>query len=191
MATEVRNQSYYMVTMRFNTPLVENKPGFKFPDDVSRSQYLDYERKHWREKLHMRDSQVIIPRNAIHKTFIHAAQFLTVKTPSGFKMWRKFVEGCLMVIDDAVLEYEPKQLVPWETNVSSNGKMMVWTVRPMILLPISTAVKVVVVDDRLSANVLADLVDIAGRIIGFMSATKLGMGRAEIRVQPITREALK
>lgn len=186
---------YFMMELKFQQPIVMNKPGFKKPSDLASEQYVPYEREHYREKMHLTsDGRPFIPQNAIHKSLMAAQRFSTIKPPKGFKIWAQLVERCLLVTDHARIECSDKQIVPWETNVGQEGRagrrVMIDTVRPMIMLPATAATKIVVVDDRISKEFLDDICDLAGRIIGFMSATKLGYGKADVRLNPINRASL-
>ena len=184
---------YFMMNIKFGTPIVMNKPGFKKPDDLTSDQYVPYEREHYREKLHLADDGCpYIPMLAIHKSLMAAQRFSTLKPPKGFKSWGQLVEKCLIVTDNAKIDCS--QIIPWETNVGQEGRMgrrvMVTTVRPMILLPAIAATKLLALDDRLSKEFLDDTCDLAGRIIGFMSATRLGNGRATVRLSSISKSEL-
>ena len=186
---------YFMLNINFGTPIVMNRPGFKKPADIPNEMFVQYEHEHFKEKLNINQAgRPIIPMQAIQRTLRNAVRFCTLKPPKGFRTWTALAKDCLLVLDDAVIECGDKQIVPWHAFVNQQGRMgktvMVETVRPMILLPASAGAKVLVFDDRMNVEFLEDLVDIAGRIVGFMSARTLGNGRATIGLQQISKEAL-
>ena len=189
-------QRYFMLNINFQTPIVMNKPGFKIPDDITEPKAkVQYEHDHFKEKLHMNGAgKPFIPALAIHVTLKNSVRLAVTKPPKGFKSWIKFVADCLLVIDDAVIECNEKQIVPWHSYVGQQGRIgrrvMIETVRPMILLPASAGAKLLVIDDRLTTEFLDELIDIAGRITAFMSARPLHHGKAIVSLQPISKDAL-
>jgi hypothetical protein len=186
---------YFMMNFNFGTPVVMNNPAFKKPRDIANDLILAYEQEHYKEKLHRNENgKPYLPMNAIHKVLQLASRYSTIKIPKGFRTWSGLVQNCVLITDHAILECSDSQVVPWTTNVGQEGKMgrrvMVETCRPQILLPISAGTKLLAVDDRLSKEFLEDITDLAGRVIGFMSANKLGYGRATITLQQIEKAAL-
>ena len=96
----------------------------------------------------------------------------------------------MFVDEDARLDVTPDKIVPYIAIVNldpSKGERGPRgpRCRPMIPLPWSAETTVTLIDDAMTDEHLAKILDAAGRLVGLLDGRKVGFGRCEITVKPL------
>lgn len=148
---------------------------------------LQWEREHMMDWTY-RDAQgrLVIPANAIRKMAINACRFVTDK-PKGasFKSFAPLMEAALFVEDDAVIDVTADKVIAYIAIVNlhpSRGPRGPRgpRCRPMVPMPWRAETYATLIDDAVTNEHLAKLLDYGGRLCGLLDARTIGYGRCEI-----------
>lgn len=169
------------------TPLCFNRRIAAPTTKLSEQAWGEWEEEHWKEKLYKNsEGQLIVPVKALRKTYVEATRFSEMKPPGRMKSWRPFIESCLMIENDMVVEYDEKKLRGWKDYVR-RGSGMVPIIRPVVDVPWSGGYRVAVYDANITMKVVDHLSEIAGRVCGWLEARKyVGYGRSEISITELS-----
>ena len=161
-----------LTSIWFQSPDIRPPAGLKID-------YEDWEKENWEKKLYRNPAgKVIVPIKIVRKSLINACRFTDMKPPGRLKSYRPFVENCLLIENDGVLEFNeksnPKAWMDYPTR--GKGKMPVY--RPVIETPWACGITVSCFDDSLKKSVVDGLFEIAGRVCGWGEARNyMGYGR--------------
>jgi len=171
-------ETNYSVSINGLTPICFQRPDMRPPEGI-KIDHEDWEKENWGNKLYRnKDGKVIVPIKLMRKALVVACRFTDLKPGGKLKSFRPFIENCMLIENDAILEYDekknPKAWVDYPTR--GKGKMPVY--RPIIELPWACGVRVSCFDPILKKNVMEDLFEIAGRICGWGEARNyMGYGK--------------
>ena len=145
-----------------------------------------WEREHFRERCYLdaSNTHLIIPARAVKKALINACRFM-VRKPKGvsFKSFGPFIEAAAIVPNDAVIDVPLTSVIPFTIVVNLDpskgpkGPRGPRT-RPMVPLPWSAQVELVVFDAILTEDVLGEIAERAGKQVGFLDGRAIDFGRA-------------
>lgn len=131
-----------------------------------------YEQRTWRNRMHVtEDGYVFVPSTAFKNCLAEAAKFLSMQIPGkGKATYTKHFEAGIMVIDPVVLpmkaeDVKGEQLFVPPSGRRGDGKRVNKTF-PFIPQGWKGEVTVYVVDETITANVLRQHMEEAGRLIG-------------------------
>lgn len=176
----------YSVSVNGLTPICFNRKDFRPPKTGRNFDWDEWEEQNWEKRLYRNEkSEVYIPRTMTRGGLVAATSFCTLPLPKGRRSFKPFVQGCLIIENDAILEHDPKKLRGWKDYVDrGNGSVPI--IRPVIDLPWSFGVTISVFDDALKAGVIEDLWEICGRVCGLGEARSYqGFGRFRARINAI------
>lgn len=139
----------------------------------------DHERRTWRGRMHVVDGQVFIPPMAIKNCLDTAAKRLSIPIPGkGKSTYTKVFEAGVMVMDPVPLGIAAADVPGEELFVPSDGirgsgkRVTKWFPRIDQWGGVAT---VIILDDIISKDVFARVLDYAGKLVG------LGRFRPETR----------
>jgi hypothetical protein len=157
------------------------------PPDGIKIDHADWEKENWQKKLYTNAAgQVIVPRKMTRAGLIAACKFTTLKPPGRLRSFSPLVKTCVVIEDDAKMEFDSKQLKAWGPEFPTRGKGKMPVFRPLIELPWAFGVTVNVYDDNLKRAVIDDLFEVFGRVCGLGEAREyMGYGRFESTVTEI------
>ena len=137
----------------------------------------DYERRTWRNRLHVNDEgEVFIPALAPKNAIAEAAKYLSIQIPGkGKSTYTKHFESGVVVFEDASLGIqaagdrvtEKRMFVP-STGIRGDGKRVMKSY-PVILPPWRTQIQFVINDDVITSDVFKLVLRQAGQLIGLGS----------------------
>jgi hypothetical protein len=179
-------ENTFSVSINGLTAICFQRPDMRPPQGV-KIDHEDWEKENWGNKLYRNsDGKVIVPIKLIRKSLIIACRFTDLKPGGKLRSFRPFVESCMLIENDGLLEYDekknPKAWLDYPTR--GNGKMPVY--RPIIEMPWSFGIRVSCFDASLKKAVVEDLFEIAGRVCGLGEARNyMGYGRFAAVVTPV------
>lgn len=131
-----------------------------------------YERRTWRNRMHVDEhGEVFIPPMAIKNCLSEAAKFLGIQVP-GKKQntYTKHFEAGVMVMDPVRLGFKAASIEPEPLFVPASGKRgdgkRVTRLFPFIPPGWHGEVRIIVIDETITANVLKQHLVEAGNLIG-------------------------
>lgn len=132
---------------------------------------VDYERRTWKNRLHVEDGKIFIPGMAFANCVKEAAQFLSIQVPGkGKATYTKHFAAGLMVIEDIDTGRSPDDAIEQQLFVPSDGRRgggsRVMRSYPILMPPLSLSVPFEVSDDTITPEVLATHLHQAGSLIG-------------------------
>lgn len=134
----------------------------------------DYERRTWKKRLHVDDSnQVVIPAMAFSNCIKEAAKFLSIQIPGkGKSTWTKHFESGISVVDDVPTgrseddAVEKRMFVP-STGVRGDGKRVMKSYPILVPTPrLVVEPEFIIVNDIITPEVFAQHLQQAGQLIG-------------------------
>jgi hypothetical protein len=140
-------------------------------DKLEKEQPADYERRTWRNRMHVSDDgEVFIPPMAIKNCLQDAAKFLSIQIPGkGKATYTKHFEAGVLVVDELMLGINANDVAGEELFVPSDGRpgggKRVLKVFPLIPKWEAEAT-IHVVDETITEDVLKRHLDEAGTLIG-------------------------
>jgi hypothetical protein len=149
---------------------------------------LAWERAHMRQSAYINPAgQLYIPAVAISRMVLQGCGFVTRKPKGTRKGWAALLEATHQVLDDAVLNVTPDKLVEYVAIVSLNPSLGKRSprgarCRPLVPLPWRATTTTALLDEAVSDEDLAEIFDIAGRLVGLLDGRSLGKGRSHIKV---------
>jgi hypothetical protein len=176
------------------TALVMNSPAGMLgpPEDKGRDK-LEWEKAHMLDLTYRNPAgALIIPTPAVRRMFIAGCRFVTDK-PKGtsFKSFAPLIEATLFVEEDAVLDVLADKVVPYIAIVNLNPSKGPRgprgpRCRPMIPVPWRAETCCTLIDDAITADHLAKIADVSGRLCGLLDGRTIGFGRCEIAIKAVT-----
>lgn len=178
------NPKTFSVSVNGLTAVCFQRPDLRLPAGV-KIDFEEWERENWSKKIYSDKNGAIVPRKMIRAGLMTACRFTELKPPGRLKSFKPIVDTCVLVENDARLEFEAKQLKCWwDYPRRGNGKMAV--ARPIIETPWAFGVRVSVFDDKLKKAVIEDLFEVFGRACGLGEARGyMGYGRFEATVTEV------
>jgi hypothetical protein len=161
----------YVFSLASGAPYFQSR---QYDDEVphlAKESANDYEKRTWRNRTHVNaDGQIIIPAEAIHHSIRDASAYLSEKIPGkGHQTWTKHFRSGIMVPDDLVLPERRETVDGIWLRLNPQGKSGGGT-RVAKCLPVirewAGDVKIVVLDDLITDDVLLRTVQHAGAFIG-------------------------
>jgi hypothetical protein len=156
--------------IRLTAPYCQSR--FHSEPKLSKELADDYERRTWRERLHVDDDgMIIIPGLAIANAVKEAAKFLSIQIPGkGKATWTKHFEAGISCVDDLVTGVKKDQAIEKQMFVPSNGVRgagsRVMKSYPILLPPIETVAEFRILDDLITPETFAFHLQQAGLLIG-------------------------
>jgi hypothetical protein len=135
----------------------------------------DYERRTWRERLHVEDDgQIVVPGMAFANCIKEAAKFLSIQVPGkGKTTWTKHFEAGISVIDDVLTGKLKEEAIERQMFVPSDGKRgggtRVMKSYPILMPPLKLQPVFYIQDDSITPEVFAIHLQQAGTLIGIGS----------------------
>lgn len=132
----------------------------------------DYERRTWRERLHVDDDgQIVVPGLAFANSLKEAAKFLSLQIPGkGKSTYTKHFAAGISVLDDVGTGKSKEEAIEKRMFVPSDGRTgggsRVMKSYPILLPPIKLEVEYLITDDIITAEVFAHHIMQAGSLIG-------------------------
>jgi hypothetical protein len=132
----------------------------------------DYEKRTWRERLHVNEQdEVIIPGIALQNCIKEAAKFLSISIPGkGKSTFTKHFESGVSVIGDIETGVNKADVMPNRVFVPSNGirgaGTRVHKNYPMLRPPLEFDVEFLIADDTITAEIFTEVLAQAGNLIG-------------------------
>ena len=178
------NSRSYSISIKGLSSVCFQRPDCRPPQGV-KLDHEDWEKENWSKKLYTNEHGAYVPRKMIRAGLIEACRFTQMKPPGRLKSFKPLVDGCIVVEDDAKLEFNEKKLTCWwDYPTRGSGKMAV--ARPTIAPPWSFGVRITVFDENLKKLVIDDLFEVFGRTCGLGEARKyMGYGRFEATITEI------
>lgn len=178
------NPRSYTVSIKGLTPVCFQRPDCRPPTGL-KIDHEDWEKENWSKKLYTDKDGAFVPRKMIRAGLIQACRFTELKPPGRLKSFKPIVDTCVLVENDARLEFSDKLLKCWwDYPTRGSGKMAV--ARPIVETPWSFGVRVSVFDDNIKKLVLDDLFEVFGRACGLGEARNyMGYGRFEATITEI------
>lgn len=170
------------------TPLVmHSNAGLQGPAVDKGRDKLQWEREHMLDCTYRNpEGQLVIPGHAIRKMAINACRFVTDK-PKGaaFKSFGPLIEATLFVEEDAVLDVSVDKVIEYIAVVNldpSKGPKGPRgpRCRPMVPMPWNAETYCTLIDDAITDEHLAKILDVGGRLCGLLDGRTIGFGRCEI-----------
>lgn len=161
----------YRVKLKSKSPYSQSKHYTK--DDIPELEKEGkdaYERRTWRNRMHVRDGEVFIPPMAFKNCLAEAAKFLSMQIPGkGKATYTKHFEAGVMVVDEVFLGVKADDVKGESLFVPVSGRRgdgkRVTKVFPMIP-EWSAEVTIHVIDETITADVLHAHLREAGILIG-------------------------
>jgi hypothetical protein len=179
-------ENTYSVSVNGLTAICFQRPDVRPPQGM-KIDHEDWEKENWNNKLYRNsEGKVIVPIKLLRKALIVACRFTDLKPGGKLRSFKPFVESCLIIENDGVLEYdEKKNPHSWlDYPTRGNGKMPVY--RPVIETPWAFGIRVSCFDPNLKKAVLDDLFEVAGRVCGLGEARNyMGYGKFSSTVTQI------
>ena len=130
----------------------------------------DYEKRTWRNRMHVREGLVYIPPMALKNCLSEAAKFLSIQVPGkGKATYTKHMEAGVMVVDPLEIGIKAEDVPGESLFVPADGRRgsgkRVTKVFPLIEHWECVAT-IIVIDQTITFDVLREHLDEAGRLIG-------------------------
>jgi hypothetical protein len=179
---QLRFEGISALVMNSNVALLDKEDKGRDP--------VQYEREHFREKAYTdATGQLVIPARAIKKMLIEACKFYP-KKPKGtnFKSFGPFIQAASIIPTDAPLGLTLKDLQPITLVVNLDpgkgprGPRGPRT-RPMVPLAWKTAVDLIVFDQILTEDALAEIAERGGKQVGVLDGRSIDFGRCAITLK--------
>lgn len=148
----------------------------------------DHDRETWREHLHVRDGEVVIPAMAIKGAMSTAGKYLYTKVAGqGNSTYTKHFEAGVLIPDDLRLGIKAEEVEGERLFLNADGKKggnkRVWRTYPVIP-QWQAATRIYVIDDVITREIFEKYIKTSGQLIGIgrFRPEKGGMyGRFEVR----------
>lgn len=179
----------YTLTITGLTPLLMHSTAWLVnePEDKpTGARAQAWELEHYKELAYTNETgHLIVPAINLKGCIVNACRFMT-KKPKGAMSWAPIVTAALVINEDVDLgigldKLTPKGLVVSLQPGKKNGGRGLRT-RPQVLPPWGGQTTLVSVDDRLTEDVLDELIDAAGRLVGLCDGRSLGFGRFSVKL---------
>ncbi len=173
------------------TPLVMNSNAALLDGGTDKGRdKAAYEREHFRDLCYQHpDHTLYIPARAIKKCLMVSTKFVTDKPRGvGVKSFGPIIEGALLIDADAALSVGLDAVQPWTAVVNLDpskgpkGPRGART-RPLIPVPWSASTSLTVMDDLLTADILARIAETAGKRCGLLDARTIDYGRCHMTIK--------
>jgi hypothetical protein len=150
-----------------------------------------WELEHFRESCYtLPDGGLIIPAANVRKCLIAACKFVPDRPRGNMRSFGPLIEAALIVEEDIRLDVGMDKVIPWTVVVNLDpskgprGPRGPRT-RPMIRPPWRGQTTLMVLDERLTEDVLEKISYAAGWKCGLCDARTIQMGRSYMTVRPI------
>jgi len=171
-----------IVDLQLITPYCQSR--FHDTPKLNKELADDYERRTWRERLHVdSDGVIVVPGMALANTIKEAAKFLSIQVPGkGKATWTKHFEAGISVHEDCPLgvkkeeAFEKRMFVP--SNGQRGGGSRVMKSYPLVLAnpPIEFSAEFFITDEAITPEVFAMHLQQAGQMIGIGSFRVRNLG---------------
>lgn len=128
----------------------------------------DYDKRTWREHLHVRDGIVVIPETAIMQCIHNGVRYAGEKK-KGNATWTKHFEGGLAMLDPAVTDVRADDVTYDDIysnadGVRGSGKRVYR--RFPVLAPWTAKFEVLILDPEITRDVFQRMLEVAGKFRG-------------------------
>lgn len=129
-----------------------------------------FEKRCWREKLHVENGHVVIPAMAFKQAIDSAAQFVNEKIPGeGRRTWSKVFATGILTPEPVPLKIKPEDVRGEWINANANGKRGSGT-RVRRCFPIidewTGDLRIVILNPKIEKGIFERVMTAAGRYIG-------------------------
>lgn len=128
----------------------------------------DYDKRTWKEHLHVRNNRVVIPETGLMQS-LHSAAKYSGEKKSGNTTWTKYLEGGVAIVDAAVTNTSPDEVIFEDIysnadGVRGSGKRVYR--RFPILTPWSATFQALILDPAVTKDIFVQMLEIAGKYRG-------------------------
>lgn len=168
----------YQISINGLTAIAFQRADFRPPHGI-KINHEEWEEENWLKKLYVNDKgDTLVPRKMVRAGLIRACSFSELKPPGRLRSFNSLMKTCIIVENDATLEFDNKTNPKSWREYVTRGEGKVLCVRPVIDTPWSFGVKIAVFDDKIKTEVMDDLFEVFGRVCGLGEAREyMGYGR--------------